>query len=526
MLVSEVVEKIGSGRAEFGVVEECPQARELCSFVVEHDVVDNSREFHFLVTHHDVDSKKRDDLIADDNWRGSDRKGQVGDVFVEELSDGLSTNIDRRADGVFLPGIIGEAIEPGFALLIGHSGAVALEKRQDIGAGWHRNSLLRWSGSARSTAERRTAIGSRTLRRQGATCPNVRSQAPVDTYTPEFVEIADESPEALFALLESRGLGDGLPVVAPTRARVEAMLEFAAGDPDEVLFTLQPRSGIVTRRVVAINAVMAGCTPAVFPVVLSALRALSRPEVNLRGVNATTHLVAPMIIVHGEIVKTAGFNAGVGAFGPGNRANATVGRAVRLVLFHVAGAKPGFGDAATHGQPAKYTFCAAENLDATPWESYPISRGIDAPSAVTVHCGEGPHNVHDAEADGDPSLILDKIASAMTSLGQNNAPISQAEYFIVLGPEHAASLAQRALTRRDVANYLSNSARMPAWVFRKHFQELAWANWMKIVDDEELLPMTGDADNIRVLVSGGPGKHSLVIPSWGMTRSATVPVEG
>lgn len=526
MLVSEVVEKIGSGRAEFGVVEECPQARELCSFVVEHDVVDNSREFHLLVAHHDVDSKKRDDLIADDNRRGSDRKGQISDVFVEELSDGLSTNIDRRADGVFLPGIIGEAIEPGFALLIGHSGAVTLEKRQDIGAGWHRNSLLRWSGSARSTAERRTAIGSRTLRRQGATCPNVRSQAPVDTYTPEFVEIADESPEALFALLESRGLGDGLPVVAPTRARVEAMLEFAAGDPDEVLFTLQPRSGIVTRRVVAINAVMAGCTPAVFPVVLSALRALSRPEVNLRGVNATTHLVAPMIIVHGEIVKTAGFNAGVGAFGPGNRANATVGRAVRLVLFHVAGAKPGFGDAATHGQPAKYTFCAAENLDATPWESYPISRGIDAPSAVTVHCGEGPHNVHDAEADGDPSLILDKIASAMTSLGQNNAPISQAEYFIVLGPEHAASLAQRALTRRDVANYLFNSARMPAWVFRKHFQELAWANWMKIVDDEELLPMTGDADNIRVLVSGGPGKHSLVVPSWGMTRSATVPVEG
>ena len=526
MLVSEVVEKIGSGRAEFGVVEECPQARELCSFVVEHDVVDNSREFHLLVTHHDVDSKKRDDLIADDNRRGSDRKGQISDVFVEELSDGLSTNIDRRADGVFLPGIIGEAIEPGFALLIGHSGAVTLEKRQDIGAGWHRNSLLRWSGSARSTAERRTAIGSRTLRRQGATCPNVRSQAPVDTYTPEFVEIADESPEALFALLESRGLGDGLPVVAPTRARVEAMLEFAAGDPDEVLFTLQPRSGIVTRRVVAINAVMAGCTPAVFPVVLSALRALSRPEVNLRGVNATTHLVAPMIIVHGEIVKTAGFNAGVGAFGPGNRANATVGRAVRLVLFHVAGAKPGFGDAATHGQPAKYTFCAAENLAATPWESYPISRGIDAPSAVTVHCGEGPHNVHDAEADGDPSLILDKIASAMTSLGQNNAPISQAEYFIVLGPEHAASLAQRALTRRDVANYLFNSARMPAWVFRKHFQELAWANWMKIVDDEELLPMTGDADNIRVLVSGGPGKHSLVVPSWGMTRSATVPVEG
>ena len=345
-------------------------------------------------------------------------------------------------------------------------------------------------------------------------------------YEPEFVDIADDSPEAMFELLSSRGLGDGLPVVAPTRERVEAMMQFATGDADEVLFTLQPRSGIVTRRVIAINAVMAGCPPEVFPVVLTALRALARPEVNLRGVNATTHPVAPMIIVHGEIVKSAGFTSGVGAFGPGNRANATVGRAVRLLLLHVAGAKPGFGDAATHGQPAKYTFCAAENLEATPWESYPLSRGVTAPSAVTVHCGEGPHNVHDAEAAGDPALILDKIGSAMTSLGQNNAPISQAEYFIVLGPEHAASIAERAMTRRDVSNYLFNTARIPAWVFRKHFQELAWANWMKAVDDDELLPMTGDADNIRVLVSGGPGKHSLVVPSWGMTRSATLPLEG
>ena len=344
-------------------------------------------------------------------------------------------------------------------------------------------------------------------------------------YEPEFVEIVDDTPEAMYAMLESRGLGDGLPIVPPTPERVEAMLEFAAGDPDEVLFTLQPRSGIVTRRVVAVNAVMAGCPPETFPVVLTALRALARPEVNLRGVNATTHMVAPMIIVHGEIVKSAGFNAGVGAFGPGNRANATVGRAVRLVLLHVAGAKPGFGDAATFGQPAKYTFCAAENVDECPWESYPMSLGIDAPSAVTVHCGEGPHNVHDAEAAGDPALILDKIGSAMTSLGQNNAPISQAEYFIVLGVEHAASIAERAMTRRDVSDYLFNTARLPARSFRKHFQELAWAGWMKAVDDDVLLPMTGNAENIRVLVSGGPGKHSLVVPSWGMTRSATLPLE-
>ncbi|HVJ95857.1 MAG TPA: hypothetical protein VNC41_03405 [Acidimicrobiia bacterium] len=346
----------------------------------------------------------------------------------------------------------------------------------------------------------------------------------MDTYVPEMVEV--EQADDVFELLEARGLGDGLPVVAPTEARVAAMLEFATGDPDEVLFVLEPRHGIVTRRMVAINAVLAGCAPPVFPVVLTALRALAQPAVNLRGVNATTHPVAPMIIVHGEITRTAGFSSGVGCFGPGNRANATVGRAVRLCMLHIAGARPGFGDAATHGQPAKYTFCAAENLDASPWEGYARSRGVDAPSAVTVHCGEGPHNVHDMEADGDPALILDKIASAMTSLGMNNAPISQGEFFVILGPEHAASIAQRGMTRSDIASYLFDRARMPAAVFRRHFEELAWEQWMKTVDDDHQLPMTGSPANIQVLVAGGPGKHSLLVPSWGMTKSVTAPVQG
>ncbi|MCB1026659.1 MAG: hypothetical protein KDB24_02725, partial [Microthrixaceae bacterium] len=151
------------------------------------------------------------------------------------------------------------------------------------------------------------------------------------TYEPELIELDGE----LVDVLSERGLGDGLPVVEPTPERVEAMLEHADGDADEVLFTLQPRAGIVTRRVVAINAVLAGCEPAVFPVVLSALRALAHPAMNIRGVNATTQLVAPMVIVHGDIARTAGFNAGTGCFGPGNRANATVGRAVRLVMLHV-----------------------------------------------------------------------------------------------------------------------------------------------------------------------------------------------
>lgn len=341
-----------------------------------------------------------------------------------------------------------------------------------------------------------------------------------------LLELGDTDPETLYAVFEQRGWGDGLPLVPPTPARVDAMLGGAAGDPDEPLGVLPPRAGVLTRRVVAVNAVLAGCRPDVFPVVLSAVRALTHPDVNLRGVNATTHPVAPLVIVSGEVVDQCGFNAGTGAFGPGNRANATVGRAVRLVLLHVAGARPGSGDAASQGEPAKYSYCVAENLAQCPWESYPRSRGVDAPSAVTVHCGEGPHNVHDMEAAGDPALILDKIASAMTSLGSNNACISMGEFFLALGPEHARTFAARGLTRGDIASYLFDHARLPAHVFARHFEERAWAEWMKLAAPDDLLPMTGHPDNIRVFVVGGPGKHSSLIPSWGMTKSVTVPVAG
>jgi hypothetical protein len=342
-----------------------------------------------------------------------------------------------------------------------------------------------------------------------------------------LVELADEDPEALLRVYAERGWGDGLPMVAPTAARVDALLA-ALGDvdPDEVLAVLPPRFGEVTRRIVAVNAVLAGCAPEHLAVVVSAIRALARPEVNLRGVNATTHPVAPLLIVHGEVVERAGYHGGIGAFGPASfqRANATTGRAVRLVLLHVAGAVPGPGDASTQGGPAKYTYCVAENQAATPWEGYALSRGVDAPSAVTVHCGEAPHNFHDMESD-HPAGILEKCASAMASMGQNNMTISQGEYFVALGPEHAATAAAHGWTRRDIASYLFERARLPMREVRANFVSRAWAPFVHALTDDARMPMTAHPDNIRVFVCGGPGKHSCVIPSWGMTASVTLPVE-
>jgi hypothetical protein len=343
----------------------------------------------------------------------------------------------------------------------------------------------------------------------------------------EMLDLVDESPEALYALLAEEGWGDGLPVVAPTEERVDAMLSGHRGSPDEVLAVLPPRSGACTVRMAAINAVMAGCPPAVFPVVVAAVRGLARPEFNLRGVQATTHSVAIMVAVHGVMVEQGGYNAGFGTFGPGNRANATTGRAVRLILLHVAGGRPGDGDASTQGQPAKYTYCFAENAPASPWPTYPHCRGVDSPSAVTVAGMEGPHNIHDMWST-HPGPILEKVASVMTTLGSNNAVMSESEFFIVLCPEHAQQAAAEGWSREDIQLFLYQHARVSRALKERHFAARGLEPpWMRSTDDlDATLPMTSRPEDIRVMVAGGPGKHSCVIPSWGsISRSVTVPVD-
>ena len=350
-----------------------------------------------------------------------------------------------------------------------------------------------------------------------------------DPNTPDTAlefELEGDSPEALLEHFDAKGWGDGLPLIPPTHERVEAMLEAGSNGakPDEVVAILPPRAGEATRRALAVNAVLAGCKPGVLPVLVSAIRALARPEINLRGVNATTHPVAPLLIVHGDVVEEQGFNTGLGVFGPGNRANASVGRALRLALIHIAGARPGEGDASTQGQPSKFSYCIAENVSASPWEAYSRSEGVEGPSAVTLHCGETPHNFHDMESDV-PGPILDKAASVMATLGSNNAPVSSAEFFIVLGPEHAATIAGAGWSRRDVQSYLYERARLPVAVVRDAFDIVQFKPWLHSLGDEDGMPMTDHPDNIKVLVAGGAGKHSCVIPSWGMTKSVTCAIE-
>jgi hypothetical protein len=277
----------------------------------------------------------------------------------------------------------------------------------------------------------------------------------------QVIELED-SLEAVEAHFRERGWTDGLPIVPPTPERVRAMLTGIDAEPDLVLGKIPPLWGEATVEKVAVNAVMAGCRSEAMPVLTAALEAMLDPAFNLYGVQATTHPVAPLVVVHGPAASRLGMNAGAGVFGPGNAANATLGRAVRLCLWNLGGARPMAGDMATQGSPAKYTYAIAEREDASPWGPLHASLGFRADeSVVTVFAGEGPHNVNDHVSQRAPNLLT-VVADTAATLGSNVGwYLDQSQLLVVLGPEHAATIAADGFSRADVQRFLYEQARRP-----------------------------------------------------------------
>lgn len=258
--------------------------------------------------------------------------------------------------------------------------------------------------------------------------------------TGEFAEELPSDELEAFTAMYERGWTDGLPVVQPTPERVDAMVAVSGRDPDEVIAVLPPVQGEASVRRIAANAVMAGCLPEYLPVVLAAVDAVADEKYGLVHRQITTHAGAALVIVNGPIAKTLSINSRTGVFGPGWRANATIGRAVHLVLQNIGGAIPGVTDMAQHSHPGKYTFCIAEDEDANPWEPLHVERGFASDeSVVTVVCTEAPHSATD-NVNASARQTLTTCASVMATLGGNNV-YSQGEPVLALGPEHAANIA-------------------------------------------------------------------------------------
>jgi hypothetical protein len=320
-----------------------------------------------------------------------------------------------------------------------------------------------------------------------------------------------------------KGWTDGLPVVPPTREAVDAVVAALGGEPDRVEMRVPPRLGSLSREVLAINMVMAGCKPEYAPVVRAAILAMGERAFNLNGVQATTHMAAPLLVVNGPVAKRIGVNGGANAFGSGNRANATIGRALRLVLLNVGGGRPGDLDKSTLGHPGKYTYAIAENEAASPWAPYHVEKGF-APEDSTVFllAAEPPHSVTNHLAD-DPEGILDSIVSAMSTIAHNNA-VSSGHCAVVIGPEHSQTIAAKGWGRQDVKSYLAMNA-------YNLFSEISFSGrygniynrnlpkWYKRESDARI-PIVPSPDHIHLFVVGGEsGRFSAFLPGWGHMSS-------
>ncbi|HEX2172519.1 MAG TPA: hypothetical protein VHL09_08745 [Dehalococcoidia bacterium] len=340
----------------------------------------------------------------------------------------------------------------------------------------------------------------------------------------------DDSWEAAQEQLAEAGVTDGLPVIPPTPERVERFLKAAGVDPAKVLAVLPPVMGEVTWQAVAINAVLAGCRPEYLPVIGAAAAALADDDFNLMGIQTTTGSATPLLIVNGPIVGRLRMNAEGNALGPGNRANATIGRAIRLLLQNVGGAHPGELDMATLGQPAKFTFCLAENEAASPWEPLHVERGFAAAeSVVTVVGAAGIVEIVDSASVRGEDLIRTLAQSLLIpgTLG-GSGYLGGGQPLILLPPEHAAILDRDGFTKRTLQATIWNEAQLPldrlSPGVRDHLRQTREAAGHP--DPESALRVAERPEDILIVVAGGVGIKAAYVPSWGgSTRAVSRRIE-
>ncbi|MCS7172310.1 MAG: hypothetical protein N0A24_02685 [Armatimonadetes bacterium] len=310
--------------------------------------------------------------------------------------------------------------------------------------------------------------------------------------TREAVRGAREAIEYCY----ERGWTDGLPVVPPAEEFVEEFLAQVDRDPEEVVFAQEHLGRKCTVRLAAANAVMAGCRPEYFPVVLAMLEAVRDLPVS-RGLFQSTTGQAVLVVLNGPIRQELGFNGSDNVFSPGDRANATVGRALRLVIMNALGIRPHAFDQSTQGTPAKYSFCIAENEEESPWEPLHVERGFGKEeSTVTVAWARGTMPVEQRDSK-QPEHILLNIADSM-SYGGGYFPSPRGHgSIVVMGPEHAQLIAQAGWSKRQVREFL--------W---EHFGRRA-GELRRLAKDGGLDPDLSDAAFVRF--ASGPEAITLVV---------------
>jgi hypothetical protein len=337
----------------------------------------------------------------------------------------------------------------------------------------------------------------------------------------ERIEVKDDL-WAVNAFFEEKGWTDGLPIIPPTEERVAQMLAAVKRDPQDVIGAVPPRWAQATVEKIAINAVMAGCLPRYMSLLVAATEAITDPKLNLYALQATTGGPAVMLIVNGPIRKQLNINGGSNALGEGWRANATIGRCIRLIQRNIGGSYPGTTCKATLGWPGKYSMCIAENEEASPWISLHVERGFAA-NQSTVTAISADSSVRASDLDSTTAV------GVLTNFAHRMEGPSGPEAIMVICPEHAKIIAGDGFSKTEVQKFIWERAayRMKDLPDETFQQRVKRRSDLKLTRDS-VIPVTDRPEDIVVVVAGGDGSQSQYIHVWGQstpeggsTRSVT-----
>jgi hypothetical protein len=361
----------------------------------------------------------------------------------------------------------------------------------------------------------------------------------------------ERAEDDVFQLFYENGWTDGLPIVAPTRPLVEDMIAASGRSPDDLVAVLPPKLGHATIEKLAVNAVMAGCLPEYFPVILAAVDALADPAFEIGAMNVTTSCTSPMVIVNGPIRNQIDINSGWGLLGPGWRANATIGRAISLIMLNIAGRVPGEVSKAVIGFPGRYGMCIAEREEASPWEPLHVERGFDSSdSTVTV---VSPCGVHPLECTDDTAEdLLKSLAGGLhVPLLINLFPWwGLGEMVLVMSPDHVRILSEAGYSKQAVKEYFYEhtldipekffSDRVLQYIKKDDVGErmegtsvgrhnlvaagLVQPNQKQVTQDG--VALAARPDQFMIVVGGGDGRiHSVFMPTYGDSFAVTRKIE-
>ena len=324
-----------------------------------------------------------------------------------------------------------------------------------------------------------------------------------------------EDPGQAIELAFEKGWTDGLPVVPPTEARVRAMLDAVGLAPDHQIGFITNRQVAITAEKVAINAVMAGCKPEYMPVVVAAVEGIADPRWGYHGPATSTGGAGVLMIVNGPIARDLDFNSGDNLFGPGWRANATVGRAVRLVMRNVIGTLPGKLDRGTLGHPGKYAYVIAENELDSPWTPLHVERLGCRPeeNAVTVMAALSPHQWYN-QLSNTAAGVLGTLCDTMRNPGM----VGQPNYCIVLAGEHMKTISADGWSKADIRRHIFENSQTSV----AHLKRTArMPGDVKPADEAAMRPIVSREEDLLVVAAGGrAGTFSAYIPGWGSRTSS------